>query len=54
MNEKIPRDVIKLKEYLTNVIKIDSQFINTRNLIDSKRAGSIMFKIVEQINTKIG
>ena len=29
-------------EYLTGVIEIDSQFNNTRDLIDPKRAGSIM------------
>ena len=53
-DQNIQRCYNKFKEYLTNVIKIDSQFINTRNLIDPKRAGSIMFNIVEQINTKMG
>ena len=46
--------VLKLKEYLTNVIKVNSQFIESRKLMDRKRAGSIMFNIVEQINIKMG
>jgi aubergine-like protein len=33
---------------------VDSQLISTRKLSDPKRAGSIMFNIVEQINTKMG
>ena len=44
----------QLKEYLTNVIKVNSQFSQTRRLTDTKRAGSIMFNIVEQINIKMG
>ena len=44
----------QLKEYLTNVIKVNSQFSQTRRLTDPKRAGSIMFNIVEQINIKMG
>ena len=44
----------RIKEYLTNVINVDSQFIETRRLSDPKRAGSIMFNIVEQINIKMG
>ena len=44
----------QLKEYLTNTIKVDSQFCQTRRLTDPKRAGSIMFNIVEQINIKMG
>lgn len=43
-----------LKEYLTNVIKVNSQFIESKKLMDRKRAGSIMFNIVEQINIKMG
>ena len=44
----------QLKEYLTNTIKVDSQFCQTRRLTDPKRAGSIMFNIDEQINIKMG
>ena len=44
----------KFKEYLTNVIKVNSQFIESKKLMDRKRAGSIMFNIVEQINIKMG
>ena len=43
-----------LKEYFTNVIKIPTQFVVSKKLQDPKRAGSIMFNIVEQINVKIG
>ena len=44
----------RLKDYLTNVIKVNSQFIESKKLMDRKRAGSIMFNIVEQINIKMG
>jgi len=44
----------QLKEYLTNTIKVDSQFCQTRRLTDPKRAGSVMFNVVEQINIKMG
>ena len=53
-DNNLQRYYTKLKEYLTNVIKVDSQFIETKRLIDPKRAGSIMFNIVEQINIKMG
>lgn len=53
-DNNLQRNYAKLKEYITNVIKVDSQFIETRRLIDPKRAGSIMFNIVEQINIKMG
>ena len=36
-DQNIQRCYNKFKEYLTNVIKIDSQFINTRNLKKKKR-----------------
>ena len=43
-----------LKEYFTNVIKIPTQFVVSKKLQDQRRAGSIMFNIVEQINVKMG
>ena len=43
-----------LKEYFTNVIKIPTQFVISKKLQDPRRAGSIMFNIVEQINVKMG
>ena len=43
-----------LKEYFTNTIHIPTQFIVSKKLEDPKRAGSIMFNIVEQINIKMG
>ena len=45
----------KLKEYLTNEIKVNSQFMESRRLMgDPRKCGSIMFNIVEQINIKMG
>ena len=43
-----------LKEYFTNTINVPTQFIVSKKLEDPKRAGSIMFNIVEQINIKMG
>ena len=43
-----------LKEYFTNTINVPTQFIISKKLEDPKRAGSIMFNIVEQINIKMG
>ena len=43
-----------LKEYFTNIIKIPTQFVVSKKLQDARRAGSIMFNIVEQINVKMG
>ena len=54
LDNNLERYYNKLKDYLTNVIKVNSQFIQTRRLLDPKRAGSIMFNIVEQINIKMG
>ena len=50
----LERHYNKFKEFFTNVIKVDSQLIVTRKLTDPKRAGSIMFNIVEQMNIKMG
>ena len=54
MNYNLQRYYSQLKEYLTNEIKVNSQFMDTKRLNDPKRAGSIMFNIVEQINVKMG
>ena len=43
-----------LKSFFTNEAKCASQFIISKKLQDQKRAGSIMFNIVEQINVKMG
>ena len=53
-DNNLQRYYVKLKEYFTNIIKVDSQFIETRRLMNQKTAGSIMFNIVEQINIKMG
>ena len=43
-----------LKSFFTNDTQFASQFIISKKLQDPKRAGSIMFNIVEQINVKMG
>ena len=44
----------QLKEYFINTCQIATQFVISKKLQDPKRAGSIMFNIVEQINIKMG
>ena len=44
----------KLKDYFTNEVKFATQFVVSKKLQDPKRAGSILFNIVEQINIKMG
>ena len=43
-----------LKEFFTNTLHIPSQCIVSKKLQDQRRAGSIMFNIVDQINVKMG
>ena len=43
-----------LKSFFTNDTQFPSQFVVSKKLQDPKRAGSIMFNIVEQINIKMG
>ena len=44
----------QMKEYFINTCQIATQFVVSKKLQDQKRAGSIMFNIVEQINIKMG
>ena len=44
----------QLKEYFINTCQIATQFVVSKKLQDPKRAGSIMFNIVEEINIKMG
>ena len=44
----------KLKSFFTNEGKFPTQFIVSKKLQDAKRAGSIIFNVVEQINVKMG
>ena len=44
----------QLKEYFINSCQITTQFVISKKLQDPKRARSIMFNIVEQINIKMG
>ena len=44
----------KLKSFFTNEAKFATQFVISKKLQDVKKAGSMMFNIVEQINIKMG
>ena len=44
----------KLKAFFTNEAKFATQFVISKKLQDVKKAGSVMFNIVEQINIKMG
>ena len=54
LNKNLQGYYNRLKEYLINEIKVDSQFIQIQNVSDPKKGGSIMFNIVDQINEKMG
>ena len=54
LNNNLQIYYTRLKEFLTNEKKINSQFMESRRLSDPRRAGSIMFNIVEQMNIKMG
>ena len=43
-----------LKDYFTNELNIATQFVVSKKLQDQRRAGSILFNVVEQINIKMG
>ena len=43
-----------LKDYFTNDLNIPTQFVVSKKLQDQRRAGSIMFNVVEQMNIKMG
>ena len=43
-----------MKDYFTNRVNFPSQFIISNKLKDHKKAGNIMFNVVEQINIKMG
>ena len=44
----------KLKYFFTNEAKFATQFVISKKLQDDKKAGTMMFNIVEQINIKMG
>ena len=44
----------QLKDFFINSCQLPTQFVISKKLQDQKRAGSIMFNIVEQINVKMG
>ena len=54
LSQHLERFYSKMKEYFTNDLNIPTQFIVSKKLQDPRRAGSIMFNIIEQINVKMG
>jgi aubergine-like protein len=54
LSPHLERFYSKMKEYFTNELNIPTQFVVSKKLQDPRRAGSIMFNIVEQINVKMG
>ena len=54
LSPALERYYSQLKEFFINSCQLATQFIVSKKLQDPKRAGSIMFNIVEQINIKMG
>ena len=54
LSSKLEKFYSQLKELFTNEFNFASQFVISRKLQEPKKAGNIMFNIVEQINIKIG
>ena len=54
LSPTLERYYSQLKEFFINSCQLATQFIVSKKLQDPKRAGSIMFNIVEQINIKMG
>ena len=54
LSQHLERYYSDMKEYFTNELNIPTQFIISKKLQDPRRAGSIMFNIIEQINVKMG
>lgn len=54
LSPHLERFYSNLKEYFTNTLKVGSQFVVSKKLQDQRRAGSILFNIVEQMNVKMG
>ena len=54
LSSKLEKYYSQLKNFFTNEVKFATQFVISKKLNEPKRAGSIMFNIVEQINAKMG
>jgi len=54
LSQHLEKHYSKMKAYFTNELNIPTQFIVSKKLQDPRRAGSIMFNIIEQINIKMG
>ena len=54
LSNHLERYYSDMKDYFTNELNIPTQFIVSKKLQDQRRAGSIMFNIIEQINVKMG
>ena len=54
LSQHLERYYSDLKKYFMNQLGIPTQFVISKKLQDPRRAGSIMFNIIEQINIKMG
>ena len=54
LSQHLEKFYSNLKDYFTNDLNIPTQFVVSKKLQDQRRAGSIMFNVVEQINIKMG
>ena len=54
LSQHLERYYSDLKKYFMNELNIPTQFVISKKLQDPRRAGSIMFNIIEQINIKMG
>ena len=54
LSNRLEKYYSQLKTFFTNEAQFPTQFCLSKKLQDAKKAGSIMFNIVEQINAKMG
>ena len=54
LSQHLEKFYSNLKEYFINHLNIATQFVISKKLQDQRRAGSIMFNVIEQINIKMG
>ena len=54
LSQHLEKFYSNLKDYFINELNIPTQFVISKKLQDQRRAGSIMFNVVEQMNIKMG
>ncbi len=54
LSQHLEKFYSNLKDYFINELNIPTQFVISKKLQDQRRAGSIMFNVIEQINIKMG